>query len=961
MSTPARAHPWVLRTTPAPAAVEDAGPVEPEEGPAVEAVAVSLRIVRGGERTPAGAKVRRSEALVVGEATYTLSRPARAGERVVLLNFAEALRGDPAELDEVAKATYLDGPFRAGRLEVAEHTGAAALRRVGERRDVEVTLAEGTAEVRLAYTVAVPRRYWPFGCSRRRCSLSGALAPLPSAPARGGPRLPPGRVVAPARWSVDARFASVPSWSPGQVPTDSEEAALAGDEVVVADAPVGAAGPVAYPSVFWGRRWRRARAIHAGVRIEVLHTLWRPGDQVPAERRGQLYRDVPGHALQIAREALDVARGGGIEAPPGTAMVFVQGPLRAEVAQAHPTAVVLSDQALQVLPGKRFQGFHLAAIARASFDAMTSAVFTGRHAPSTDLWLHDAVAMALLDVWRARRAQSDDYASDILRRFTFVPVVDNFLYAGQASFAQSYFRGSEDVMPLRTHPLYFSHALPTGRRIHEKLDDLLTPAQTEAFYEAVIREPGGDPAEAARRAYGYDLGWFFDQWLAPYPEVDVSVHAVTTEALPDGRLRHAITIRRAGERPAIEPVQVLAVERGGQRHYLVWNGETAAGATDHVFSLETARPLKSVTVDPRARILEVPQGRRRNVDPLFNDRSPASFRFVYTGFGLEVAASEFLAGQTPASRLQAVSGRVLFEMSRRRDLRTTGHLALHRDRESAAAIGAGVSFWFGEKINRRRLRGRVRLYNEVQSLTPRGLDQVGGVRLAQSVSLIDDNRKFNLWPDRGHRLALALHGAETFRIGEVRDHRYSLSISGSWVQIWPLAHQHTLASRLEVIVMTPLGGRPEYRNLIRAGGVDGLGAYSGNELFGRAAALAQLEYRHMYWSNFDVNLLHLFWLRGIGGTLFTGAATVSHCDDYGGWFGRESWYGQVGYGVTAFLQLLGVTPQFVRFDVAVPLVRRRTTCLGHMHPDFLAEYNGVDPATFTLPPVGVNLTFLQPF
>ena len=68
-----------------------------------------------------------------------------------------------------------------------------------------------------------------------------------------------------------------------------------------------------------------------------------------------------------------------------------------------------------------------------------------------------------------------------------------------------------------------------------------------------------------------------------------------------------------------------------------------------------------------------------------------------------------------------------------------------------------------------------------------------------------------------------------------------------------------------------------------------------------------------------------------------------------------------GYAVTAFMQLLGVTPQLIRLDVAVPLVRRRTTCLGHVHPDYLAETQGLQPGEYTLPPVGLNLIFLQPF
>src|SRR5690606_25398779 len=137
--------------------------------------------------------------------------------------------------------------------------------------------------------------------------------------------------------------------------------------------------------------------------------------------------------------------------------------------------VLVSDQIFQVSPGRRFQGFHLAGAARATLDAITYGAYVGRHDPSTDLWLYDATASALLDVWRARRAHGHESASDGLRRISCVPMVDTSLYTGQAACARSSFRGSEDLLRRRLQPLQFSHALPTGRRIHEKLVDLLTP------------------------------------------------------------------------------------------------------------------------------------------------------------------------------------------------------------------------------------------------------------------------------------------------------------------------------------------------------------------------------------------------------------------------------------------------------------------------------------------------------
>ena len=138
---------------------------------------------------------------------------------------------------------------------------------------------------------------------------------------------------------------------------------------------------------------------------------------------------------------------------------------RTNVAEFHPSVVTVSDQALQLWPSRRFTEFHTTAMARATLDMLTYGRQIGHHEPSTDLWVHSALTMALLDVWRVQREHGDEFVTDIFRNFTFVPVVDNFLYSGQATFAQAYFRGSEDLMPRRVHPLYFSHMLPTGRRM----------------------------------------------------------------------------------------------------------------------------------------------------------------------------------------------------------------------------------------------------------------------------------------------------------------------------------------------------------------------------------------------------------------------------------------------------------------------------------------------------------------
>ena len=123
------------------------------------------------------------------------------------------------------------------------------------------------------------------------------------------------------------------------------------------------------------------------------------------------------------------------------------------------------------------------------------------------------------------------------------------------------------------------------------------------------------------------------------------------------------------------------------------------------------------------------------------------------------------------------------------------------------------------------------------------------------------------------------------------------------------------------------------------------------------------EYRHVFLNNLRANVGNVVWWMGLGGATFVGAATASSCESYRGWFSRESWRFNAGYGLFAYTHLLGVAPQFLRLDVAFPFGRRPSTCLGEELPSFLAVRQGLDAgqAERLLPELNVNLTFGQPF
>jgi hypothetical protein len=793
-------------------------------------------------------------------------------------------------------------------------------------------------------------------------------------------------VIAPTQWTVTAAFAererdavrdaerALADETTGASPRSSPRAERS--TLIVAAQGLSPGDPIAYPTVLWGN-FEHLEALHRGIRIDVYYPWFRPPDTFPGERPAQLYRDAPGRSLALAREAIDAALRRHIEFPPGGRLVLVVGPLRASLAEHHPTAVLVSSEAWEVFPAERFLELHEVAITRAVFDVIARAHVTPHLDPSIAVWAPTMLGVALTQTWEHERQMRDTYAREMLRAVSFVPAVDAFLYSGQGAFASAYFRGVEDDLGVRRHPLWFSHQLPSGRRVHEELADLVPEAVLTQLYAAWIDAPWRTPRALIEAVWGRDMGWFFEQWVGPAPEVDYRVRAVESVRHGD-RFHHRIVVERDASRPIVEPVQVLVMERGGRRHFLVWNGEGAPGASidlqpsqaRHVFTLETARPLKAVLLDPRDRTVQRsrftarPGMRRGNTDPRFDDRTPAKLRFVYSGFGLDVAASELSRATTPTARINAISGFAAFEAGLQRDLRRTGTLVVAKDREAHLTLAAGLNSYFGGKRNPQYRRWRLRASMSGSWLTDRSLDPRDGVRLVEMLTLSHDTRRFAWWPDRGHRIYGSVQASQVIRFSEERvDDRFGINGYVGWEQMWRLAKDHVLATRVEWSIAVPVASAPEYRSLLRVGGLAGLSGYLADEIFTRHMLLMQAEYRHAWINDLHVNALHVGWLRSLGGVAFAGAATFSRCGDWGGGFEREQWAAQVGYGIQAYVQILGMVPQLVRLDVAVPLVRRERTCLGNVLPDYLAEVQGLDPEQggALLPPVAVSLVFNHPF
>jgi hypothetical protein len=941
-----------------------------------------VKIWRSGDRPEAGRKIRWESARLDLRVRYAIAEGERSARQLILLLPSAVLTEDPGAngaLREIDASKILHGAFDRGAVEVdwARFRGQSvvpAMAASSGKMVIELPPGGEAGTLELALRVKVPRQFWPFGCVRSRCAAAGAGAPLPSLPAINGPfgdRA--ARVVKPVKWTIGEVAFARPTCSDFDVHGSCKE-----DTLLVSAAGLDPAQSSAYPMLIWGRNWQREVQVFDGVAIEWYGLDDRPGRRYPRMSLLGANKDAAGHVFALAKDIVGAFDAEVARLPGTRRMVIVQGPLRLQMTQAHGNTLLVSDAALQLVGLPRLARFHRQELARGLCDLLAFDWLAFAQEPSDWVWAGSMLGVHLLDAWAERQNRRDEDAEDLLSNLTFFPFVDRFLYAGQNAFGGSYFRSVEDDEPLRSHPLRLTNDLPSGRRVHEKLSDLLSSEQLAAVYAHLLADPGTPIQEAAESAYGRRLGWFFEQWLSAYPEVDYAIrefHSAPREG-GDG-FEHEVVLVRAAQRGIVEPVQVYARERGGREHFLVWNGESAPGEAlaaqpayaQHVWHFFGDEALESVWLDPRTRLHETAKISNRSWeriaadDPKFNNRRPALPRFIYTGIGLQVAASELSRATSFAAKLNAIDGYAFFLGGLRRDLRRSWTFDVAKGRETLVGVGASLNFSFREKVMANRRRTRFRLGFSTDWLSAQSLDPRGGLRLSQGIGLVDDTRRAIFRPEQGRSLSIGVGFSEVFRLSGQPDTRMAWSVGAQWIELWRLMHGHVIATSLEIGTVAPLVGDLEFRSLKRGGGVDGLSAYTADELFARSIAQGRWEYRHVFRDDLRLGLAGLAWMRDIGGTLGAGVASISACESSAGWYGAKSWFGQISYGLNSVVEIFGMSPQMVRIEVAVPLVRRERTCLGQEFPDWLAVRQGLPPerAPGLLPNYAISLTFFPSF
>jgi hypothetical protein len=864
-------------------------------------------------------------------------RALSGGERVSFVNPGpEALRQaylwlypnrfetEPRALNDVNFHWLYPRRFDPGfmRLASVEVAGRAARFRARSPTLVEIDLpapvAAGEAlAIDVTWHLAVPQRFGAFGCVEDGCALAGGFYPMLAALRPDG-----------AGWALDD--APMRSRFSGSLVVEGGGDAMVGGvrrrgDVVPLDG-----GPAAFLPVVVAPWLHESVRVHKGVTIGYLARESPPpaGD---AARQILAYtlEDRDSMVLDTVERVVDLLEDIRAPFPQGTRLTLVAAPLRLDLALAEPGMVLVSDRLFELFPARRFRKFHERELARAVLTEWLERRLGTATAEAAAAWL--------TDLYTVRAYRKEEFARDVLAPVSFVPAVDNLLYAPQVAFAEAYFGNVADGDPFRDDPRRAPNQRPRGGLLFEKLRDLLSPAELTAAMRAVLLE--GQPLEvAAEAAAGRKLDWFFRQWAGPYPAVDYRLGPRRVRRVGPRSWRHEIAIEKltpsGGEIP-VEPVEVAATDETGRRELGRWNGEGTRGEVE----LVAASPdLAAAEIDPRGRLVEQRIDGAPD-DPKLDDRDPAEIKFLYNGFGALLDFSNLTVGLL-----------LDFGLRRVHDVRHSARLQLFSSNQVTVGGAVGYQYHFGRVITPLRLSRAVDVTATVSRLDPGfGDAPSAATRISLGASVGYDDRLFVFEPKHALSWVVGARYTLTRFDAEAQDLLRTYSFFGGLTHIFTPVGGNTLVLNLDAAVVA--GDVLARSQLAAAGGAGGLRGYGPAELFGRARILGHLEWRGVMSHDLDWNFGQLFMVRGITAAAFLDAGAVSGCVDAGDLLASDNLLADAGFGFRIIYDNFGVQPGVTSIDVAVPLVLRPRTCLGHETVNLSGGR----------PPVMVFLTFLPPF
>ncbi len=536
-------------------------------------------------------------------------------------------------------------------------------------------------------------------------------------------------------------------------------------------------------------------------------------------------------------------------------------------------------------------------------------------------WINEAIGWYLCDLYRNfynKQTQKPIDARDILllRIFSFLPPIQEALYAPQFPFTYAYFNDIFYIDPFKSDIVTYKSEIPPGRVIAEKLKDTLKEGKyTQLFNEYILelsKNKNSSFIEISNK-YLENSKEFWTQWLKKLPIQNYYIKDIK-KVKHNKKFQNKITVMRDSKEKIVEPVQLYAKEWFGEKYYLEWDGRD----NEHDFIFESKKKIRLVEIDPNKRLHET---------FLFDNRAPSRYMLIVE----EINASlGFLNQEFDANiDLQIRSmynPKYFYNFSG--FVRPTGY-----------GFSSGLGKQFG------RLLDFLRLYHYADvTFFFQKLDE-NFVNVAvenESVTVAVDSGIttsiiLGYWfgnllsyknPQSGWSFWTFLELSSPVILSDYKFYRTGINIT----KLTKIIHDHILALRGS-FGTSGNEGVPEQRQF-SLGGINNIKGLpqGGSDFVGKHRLLLSAEYRHPIISNLDISVFDIFRIRKIKGSIYldTGrvASTVTdkrlilaeQLNDYSSTvsdlFNIEDYNSDVGYSLQFFFDALGVRETLLRFDVA---------------------------------------------
>jgi hypothetical protein len=475
----------------------------------------------------------------------------------------------------------------------------------------------------------------------------------------------------------------------------------------------------------------------------------------------------------------------------------------------------------------------------------------------------------------------------VVRRFGFIPIVDEFLYSGRvprrAAFQQRFAYVEEPGDMNRLPALGLD-----GARIARKLAPLVPSGTLAASAQAFAADPTAaswpDRLEAAS---GRDLSRYLAEWVEAPRAVDYGVAGVRRSRVGEEiETTVRLTARARDGRPLdapAEPVPVTVTLRGGETRT-----EVVEPAGDMPVTFRTSRRTSVVEVDAEAATED-----RWRAD----NRKPPPLRVLLTDFSISAdirqGEVEFLAGVT----LQRGFGGPVVGASGFRDQESVG---------VSLGVTQGILTWPAG------MRHEIGLGATIERLDP----DFGSVRtdvrriVELGASYGVDSRVEVRNPLSGGTGGVSVTWSDA-AIGSEADYVIAEATVTRYLRVGP---NRALAFRAEL--GETLDGHPPFAKGLLLGGFDGLRAYPEEAFGGRSRSLGSIEYRAPIVHDLDSWLAGVVAANALTGVVGLEAGQTSPGPDPFRWSRFRT---GLNVGLRFNVRVFGVSPVLWSVDAAVPL------------------------------------------